>query len=383
MAERRLFPACDGLRAVAAGSVLLFHAAASTGLATRSAVGPYLSQLDVGVDVFFVLSGFLLYRPFARAHLQGTEPPRIGHYLKRRFLRIFPAYWLVLTVVVYVLHQATIHTPADAAYFYGLGQIYSTQHVLGGLIPAWSLCTEIAFYLFLPLYAVGLRTVHGPAKNKVHKELVGLGSLYAVSVVFRLFLATGHAHIGQAFLPAYLDVFALGMLLAVVSVVAERESHAGWLRVLPLSPATLWASAAALFFAISNMGWPTGFVAPSTGKQLAHHFMAGMIGMLLVCPAVLHHGSKSSVLRLLKSPTMRWLGLISYGIFLWHLAVIEKAVDWTGQPNAAPFWTVLILSVPATVGLAWVTYLVLERPLMRTGSARRAPTHSTAGVAPD
>src|SRR5207248_7970993 len=118
VADRRIFPACDGLRAVAAGSVLLFHVATSTGFVARSELGRYFNQLDVGVDVFFVLSGFLLYRPFARAHLRGEEIPATRRYLVRRFLRILPAYWLVLTVLVYAFHQAAIRTPADAAYFY-------------------------------------------------------------------------------------------------------------------------------------------------------------------------------------------------------------------------------------------------------------------------
>ena len=97
-AERRRFPGCDGLRAVAAGTVLFFHVATLTGLDGRSGLGKYFFQLDVGVDVFFVLSGFLLYRPFVLSHFRDTSRPNLGQFWKRRFFRIFPAYWVVFTV---------------------------------------------------------------------------------------------------------------------------------------------------------------------------------------------------------------------------------------------------------------------------------------------
>src|SRR3954469_15306078 len=96
----RNFPLFDGLRALAALSVLTFHAAYFAGIGvTDSPLKPYTGRLEVGVSVFFVISGFLLYRPFVRARLDDEPPPRTAAYAWRRFLRIVPGYWVALTVV--------------------------------------------------------------------------------------------------------------------------------------------------------------------------------------------------------------------------------------------------------------------------------------------
>src|SRR5207247_5786068 len=100
------FPCFDGFRATAALSVLLLHVAGSSGETQRNhVVGSYLARLDVGVAVFFLISGFLLYRPFAAAHLTGGRAPAALPFFRRRFLRIYPAYWVATTAVVYVFRK--------------------------------------------------------------------------------------------------------------------------------------------------------------------------------------------------------------------------------------------------------------------------------------
>jgi peptidoglycan/LPS O-acetylase OafA/YrhL len=100
----RHFPCFDGLRAIAAVSVVVIHTSFVSGLTTRSGVGIYTARLEIGVAVFFLISGFLLYRPFAAAHVAGLPSPVLGRFWVRRLLRIVPAYWLALTVTTYVLH---------------------------------------------------------------------------------------------------------------------------------------------------------------------------------------------------------------------------------------------------------------------------------------
>jgi peptidoglycan/LPS O-acetylase OafA/YrhL len=371
--RRRDFPACDGLRALAALSVLVFHAAFLTGFSKRSGAGPYLFQLDVGVDIFFVLSGFLLYRPFVRAHVDGTEPPRVGRYLKRRFLRIFPAYWLVLLAVLYMFHQASAPGPRDRLTYFGLIQIYDHWRVLGGLVPAWSLCTEISFYAFLPLYAWVLRTLTS-ARSRLRAEFVGVGVLYVASCVFRIVTSSQKYDLANDWLPSYLDVFALGMLLAVVTVAVERGMVGRWWDLVPRHAAVWWAAAAALFVAASNMNMPQSLVTLSVQKYFAHHLLAGTMGALIVCPAVLHDTAGGRIRAFLASPVMRSIGLISYGIFLWHLPLMTQVVKWMGQkPFFADFWSVLLWGVPLTFAAAWVTYVFVERPLMKTRAGRREP----------
>jgi peptidoglycan/LPS O-acetylase OafA/YrhL len=371
--RRREFPACDGLRAIAAGSVFLFHAAFLTGFSVRSGAGPYLFQLDVGVDIFFVLSGFLLYRPFVRAHVDGTEPPATGRYFKRRFLRIFPAYWVVLLAVFYLFHQATAPTARDRYTYFGLIQIYDHTRSLGGLVPAWSLCTELSFYAFLPLYAWLVRTCTRRA-SRLQAEFIGVGALYGASCVFRLVASSQRYDLANNWLPSYLDVFALGMLLAVVTVAVERGMADGWWQLVPRNAAVWWAIAAALFVATSNLNMPQALVTLSVGKYFAHHLLAGTIGALIVAPAVLYDSAGGRIRAVLASPAMRSIGLISYGVFLWHVPLMTEVVKWGGQkPFFADFWPVLFWSVPLTFAAAWLTYVLIERPLIRTKAGRREP----------
>ncbi len=361
---RRDFPACDGLRALAAGSVLLFHVATVTGQTVRNGSGPYLFQLDVGVDVFFVLSGFLLYRPFVSARLAGTRGPDVGRYVKRRFLRIFPAYWLALIAVLYVFHQATSRTTGDGLAFFSLTQIYSSERILGGLVPAWTLCTEIAFYFFLPVYAFTMGYfVRG--KSSLRAELLGVGVLYIASAVFRLTTSPHGSGLTTSWLPSYLDVFALGMLLAVLTVAAEQGLATRWWNAVPADAAVWWGAAIALFVAMANLGMPLTLAAVSPEKYFVHHLFAGTVGVLLVCPAVLHTGNGGRIREVLASRPLRALGLISYGIYLWQLPWIVQVGKWMGrQPFSGGFWPVLLLSLPLTLITALVSYVLVERPLL-------------------
>src|SRR5215831_326317 len=91
----------DGLRAAAAAAVLLTHVGGLTGYTvTGTPVSWVLSRGDVGVPIFFTLSGLLLYRPWAAAALTGSQTVPLGTYLRRRALRILPAYWAVVTVAL-------------------------------------------------------------------------------------------------------------------------------------------------------------------------------------------------------------------------------------------------------------------------------------------
>ena len=103
------------LRAIAALTVVVHHAgydadalAAQAGLA-RLEVDRFFDW-GFGIHLFFVISGFLLYRPFAASHMAGRPGPAVRAYFRRRALRILPAYWAALTIIVYVLHQQHIRS---------------------------------------------------------------------------------------------------------------------------------------------------------------------------------------------------------------------------------------------------------------------------------
>ena len=84
------FPLFDGVRAFAAGTVLVGHVGAITAFHVINPLGAYTARLNMGVAFFFVISGFLLYRPFLAARFAGRPVPRIRDYARRRVLRILP-----------------------------------------------------------------------------------------------------------------------------------------------------------------------------------------------------------------------------------------------------------------------------------------------------
>src|SRR5215813_4057809 len=152
----------DGLRAAAAAAVLLTHVGSLTGYSlTGTPVSWVLSRGDVGVPIFFTLSGLLLYRRWAAAALTGGRAGQIAVYLRRRALRILPAYWAVVLIALPVLNPAPAQHAWPWLQYLLLLQNYDlhpwwTGTGATGLGQMWSLAVEVSFYLVLPLLAAAL-----------------------------------------------------------------------------------------------------------------------------------------------------------------------------------------------------------------------------------
>src|SRR4051794_3126611 len=226
------FPLLDGLRAVAAGLVLLFHVVASRSRAPIAIQD--LSQL--GVAIFFVLSGFLLYRPFAQARLHDQGVPSVRAYARRRLLRIVPAYWAALTFGL-VVAGATAASAANIPVYYLLLQGYSDATRYNGLPVAWTLTIEATFYASLPFVAFAAFAV---ARRLPRNRLQLLPDAMVVSAFA---LVPAAVHILRPGAPAtilsYTDWFAGGILLATVTFVAHRGLNsivalASWLLAITI-----------------------------------------------------------------------------------------------------------------------------------------------------
>lgn len=361
--KRAQFGGFDGLRAVAALTVVVTHASFTSGANVRHWAGAYFARMDAGVSIFFLISGFLLYRPFVAARVNGTSPLGLAGFLRRRVLRIFPAYWVALTVVVFVLGHAEFRSVADALAFYGLLQIYDPQRITGGIGQAWSLATELSFYLFLPGYAALLRRLRGGYAT----ELAALGGLVLIAVGWKLYVLDGGGTHRLTWLPAYLDLFAMGMFLAVASVWSDSRQRGvpilGWLGRYGL---TSWAFAAITFWVVATqVGLPRGFEDITVTQALLRHGLYGATGFFLLLPAVFGTG-RSSVERLLAWRPMVFLGLISYGIYVWHKALIHEVQRALDAPlfdidlNLLLGWT-----LAGTLVVSTLSYILVEEPALR------------------
>jgi peptidoglycan/LPS O-acetylase OafA/YrhL len=351
-------PLLDSVRALAALSVLAGHALFTGGATdTDTALAPFAARLDVGVTIFFLLSGFLLYRPFVSARLNDERAPGALAYAWRRALRILPAYWLALAVSAAVLGLA------HGVVYFGLLQTY-TGEAIGGLPQAWTLCVEVAFYAFLPVWALAVRRL---APAGVRGEVIALGLLAAASILYKVAIVAGAADPAYAngarallFLPAFLDQFALGMALAVLSASGRSFGRGAGLA---------WLGAVAAFLVVSlgiGLDGVGGFYEPMSGGQvIARHVLYAAVALGILLPAAF--GVGGLVRRLLATRTLTYLGLVSYGIFLWHVPVLQGA-DRIGLADAVPLHPYVVYGLAGLGGavvLASLSFHLVERPLLK------------------
>jgi peptidoglycan/LPS O-acetylase OafA/YrhL len=358
------FPLLDALRAIAVLAVLLTHTSFLSGSNERAWYGDLTARLDVGVTIFFVISGFLIYRPFVHTRLNGAPATPITTFFRRRFLRIFPAYWAALTLLAVAPGLPDVHTGRWWVY-YGLFQAYDPGWFDKGIGTAWSLSTEVAFYALLPLYAVTVARL-----RSVKVELALIGTLAIGSVLARGLVA--HADMDAAFGQAStfpLTIggtflwFALGMSLAVLSASLHDRPPPAWARAIGRRPWIPWAFAAAAFLLVSEGVGISGarFEQHSVAQSLAEYVLYGVVALGLLLPAVFGDAEGGWPRRILATRWLAALGLVSYGVFLWHLTIATKLAG----ERVDGFVPLTLLTLLTAVPIAAVSYVVLERPLLR------------------
>lgn len=357
-------PALTGLRAVAALTVVGTHAAFGTGALTRGYPGMMLARLDIGVAIFFVLSGLLLFGPWVRAVAAGTSGPSVRRYGRNRVRRIMPAY-LITVVLAYLVYELRPIDPNPGHTWTGLIRNLTLTQIYGdyfagyqhqGLTQMWSLAVEVAFYLLLPALAWVLLTVLCRGRWRPRVVLAGLGAVAAISPLWLIVLHTTGwlPAVAGMWLPHYLIWFAGGMALAVLQTMGVR---CGWRVALP-------AAVAAFLIVSTPVAGSMSATAPNLGADLIRTLLYAAIATLVVAPVALGGpAAEGPYTRLLSSAPMVRLGEISYEIFLVHVIVMEIALTavlgwpvFTGSA-AVLFAVTIVLSVP----LAWVLHR-LTRP---------------------
>jgi peptidoglycan/LPS O-acetylase OafA/YrhL len=380
------FPLVDSMRAIAALSVVAYHVAFFARATEHGWTGALLSRLGVGVTIFFVISGFVLYRPMVRARWDGERPRPVGDYAGRRALRIVPAYWLALTVLAIVPGLTGVFTDRWWVY-YGFLQVYDGDTIIRGIGPAWSLGTEVVFYAALPLLALALGRAWGGDRHRgVRAELALLALLGLASFGFRaaIELGGGELYLTQTILGTF-DGFAIGMGLAVASVaLADRDAQPAVVRLVTRRPGLAWLAALAAFAAAAAIGGPDPAFVLATdtpaGEALAVRVLGLVTAVALLAPALFGDHAGGAPRRLLALPQLAWLGAISYGIYLWHFPIVQRVTvgsDMDGFPGGS-VWKIGAISVPIVIACAALSYHLLERPLLER-APRRGPRLS-AGV---
>lgn len=373
-------PALTGLRGFAALWVVLFHVWALTGAPPLAIPGLDFIQAGwffnlgwAGVDLFFFLSAFLLVIPFANWRYGSAPRPDTFRYLMRRVLRIYPAYLFQLSILLV------------AAGLFGYGVMPGAGSLLAHLmlwfnlgeprfepmVGVWfTLPIEFGFYLMLPLLAPFIDRQRWPwllllaivvtvtTRYAMHLVYFGESVAMRVTLIERL--------------PGRLDQFVIGMLAGVAFVVSNLR---GW---RPRRPA-LWLAAGmlgllALGAAILRVG----------GSYWSGHLLLfvwhGLFSLCLVPVLLVCAWGITPAARLFSSRLLRYLGDISFGVYLWHMPILLPILAKlpASMEPLTRFWISLAIVLPATLLVAQLSHRFVERPFLR-----RKPLHRTTPTGSD
>lgn len=370
---RSFLPAVEGMRACAAMGVVVTHVAFQTGHSS-GATGRLFGRFDLAVAVFFALSGFLLWRGHAAAARGLGSRPATGHYLRSRVVRIMPAYVVAVVVILTLLPDAHHASPTVWLANLTLTQIYVPLTLTGGLTQMWSLSVEVSFYLALPVLALLARRL--PVRGRV-PAIAALGALsWAWGWLFEANSASGINPLNWP--PAFFSWFAAGMLLAEWVHSGIGLPHRIARRRLVMAAVAV----VAYLIAASPLAGPEGLV-PGTPAQFAvKTAMGSVVAFALVAPLVLDRVDTAH--RVLGTTAMVTLGRWSYGLFVWHLAVLAMVFPVLGTfPFTGRMPTVLVLTLIFGFAIAAVSYALVESPCreaLRRWEKRERPAETAQGV---
>jgi peptidoglycan/LPS O-acetylase OafA/YrhL len=411
--------------------VLVTHVGFSSGAGVSGTWAGWLSRLDFGVALFFLLSGFLLFRPYVQAAYGLRPPVKLGSYLRRRYVRLYPAFIITLLGVYFLLPASREKPTSLWVQTFFMVQNYFTAfgQQLDGLVQTWSLVIEVSFYVTLPLLALlilgrgsrlatigtsqaveaqpttrraareqAARQRRSASRRKLttpfrlpphlqqHRPLIVLVGLFVGSLTWRLvYMITSEGYGRELlWLPAFIDWFVAGMALAWLRERPVPVPQA--LRYLASAPGVCACMALAGYWlaTMRELGGPYDLIGASTGQGVFKHFSYAVIATMLLVPAVFGDPT-ANWRRHAVSPVMRWLGQISFGVFLWHPLLMELIREALNYPVfGGGFWVTLILTTVASVVVATLSWRFVEEPAQRRfrngfrRSAVRAPREKSA-----
>jgi peptidoglycan/LPS O-acetylase OafA/YrhL len=357
--------AIDGLRGIAALSVFVFHAwlytlpVVSAAGAERTPVTDLIRELRLGLVLFFVLSGFLLYRAWASAGLGRRPVPDRATYAVHRIGRIIPAYWLAIVGSIALLYPIAgspgvrLPPPELLPLFFVFAQNMSPQTLLKLDPPMWTLAVEAVFYVLLPLF--GWLALRGRATGRA--QLVVPAALLLLGVAFNAGLVAFDPDDlrWSKSLPAMLPYFAVGMGAAVL--VTGRRPSAGQARALAAGAFVLVAVNVALQVSAGRGADIIDFL------RVIRDLPAALGFAMLICLAT------TTAPRSLAWKPLAWCGLISYGLYLWHVPVL-LVLRAAGLLPLDVLGATLV-GLPVSLLAGWLSFRFVEAPAIawsrRTG----------------
>ena len=368
--------AVDGLRGIAILLVVLYHLWLVSWYAPHLTVAghdfdstPFAATGFLGVELFFFISGFCLFYPYAQTLFDGRRRQTLREFTWRRFIKIVPSYVLVMVVLVAAGDAIGVRTWTDAVRHVGLHLIFlhtwfgDTYGSIAGVL--WSLGVEVQFYAMFPVLCWLAMRYPLPTFAAMFLEALG----------YRIFFAQDPAVIGprisQVF--AVLDLFGAGMLAAYLNrALSRRLPRLAKQRVVW----TLVAIVALVAFAVAMRGLYAGMTSSSNFVLYDERWRIYNRSLLALAFCVTTVGSLAAFglwQRLLGNAVLGFLSTISYNLYLWHQVVADWMADHhvpraaTPNPHDDPAYATAAFVVHGSAALviATVVTYAFERPLLR------------------
>ncbi len=366
----------DGLRGLAIVLVVFTHSfvtnyrpAASLG-AFSIGIEPLVLAGSLGVELFFFISGFVLFLPYARAMRREAKMPTLAHFIDRRFIKIVPSYYIALFVAGFLFFlppEIEARRWTELARHATFTHAFWNESMFSIVSAFWSLGIEVQFYVVFPAIAALMRRWPLPT----------FAALLAIGEGYRIWLHL--TNLNQLFyyvclLPAQIDLFGLGMLCAYGFVRFRHRLRQP--RVERFATAVAIAAFALGTWLLDDFSHVTKTMSPPDHQswQSDHRLIVEFT------IAALTMGSLFALpwwRALVANPLAIWLSTISYNLYLWHEAVLVQC-GHTGFPCAGignPWqvdrqWDVhyFITYIGISLVFAIVMTYGVERPLLRLGT---------------
>jgi peptidoglycan/LPS O-acetylase OafA/YrhL len=334
----RYIPQLDGLRALAVAAVVALHLNL-----------PHSDGGFIGVDVFFVLSGYLITWVLL-AELDNCELS-LGRFYARRMLRLYPA--LIVMVVLLTPVGASL-VPSDTTRAYlasaAAAATYTSDFIsafdgayMGAIGHTWSLAIEEQFYLLWPLALIGLLVHRGASRAAVAK----IAAAAAAAAMVALVLLYGPGNNGAPGAAYYLPMTRGGVLLFGCALALTKRPLRRGGQVTLVGLLVLAAVVVAPVASDTRTG----------GLMIV---LAAAASTLVIAGLVSAPGSWAA--RALSTPAMTFGGRLSYSIYLWHLPIVWGI---SSHPFGLSASITIVLKLAATLAVSYASYRLVEMPFLR------------------